>query len=76
VEEMVETLVWDQMVCHDMEFYAKDVTNPTFTIRRTIAKDVVLYQKYLNKLRLITRMETKETITEKTFGLCAAIAID
>jgi hypothetical protein len=75
VEEMVDMLVWGQMVCHDMEFCARDVTSPTLKTRKTIAKDVVLYQKFLSRLRLITKMGTRKTMKEKTFGLCAAIAI-
>ena len=72
---MVDMLVWGQMVCHDMEFCAKDVINPTLKTKRTIAKDVDLFQKFLNKLRLITRMEIRKIMTEKTFGLYVATVI-
>lgn len=73
---MADTLVWDQMDCQDMESYARDVISPILKTRRTTAKDVVLYQKYLSKLRLIIRMATDGTMTEITFGLYVAIAID
>jgi hypothetical protein len=76
VEEMVDTLVWVQMDCQDMEFCARDATSPTFTTRRTTVKDVVLYQKYLSRLRLITKTAISETMKEKTFGLYVPIAID
>jgi hypothetical protein len=72
---MVDMLVWGQMVCHDMEFCAKDAISPTLKTKRTIAKDVDLSQKYLNKLRLITRMAIRKIMTEKTFGLYVAIVI-
>jgi hypothetical protein len=74
VEEMPEALAWVQTFNKGSEFCVHHAIEGISKTRRIIVRDVVLYQKYHSRLRLITRMVIDAIMTETIFGLYAQIA--